>query len=134
MWNPFRNAFFNFCNQHSSILLNPKQLENDAKDVSSSNFMDRWPHHDTIQDAKKLSSQLNKAITMDFWMKSARIGVYENDEKRLLLSDKFYSSKITNIYKTTNETEYLVVSENSIFIVDASIKAVRICDHVSGRE
>lgn len=63
---------------------------------------------------------------MDFWVKPAKIGVYNNGEKLLLRDEHFYSSNISKIYRATSDTEFIVVTEHSVFIVDAGIKAVRL--------
>ena len=61
---------------------------------------------------------------MDYWTpsldKSVLIGVKkENKEKLLVKSEDEYTSPISKIYKVSNE--YIVVTENSIYLVDVNI-------------
>ncbi len=105
-----------------------KQLldKTDFKHLSQDKFMDHLPNETTLIDAKRLSKKENKPILMDFWTKSAQIGVHDNNEKRLIENELFYTSRIENIYHSTSRTEYLVVSKHSIFIVDANIRSRKV--------
>jgi hypothetical protein len=64
----------------------------------------------------------------DYWTnsleKTVLIGVKENQEKLLVKSEEEYTSPIAKIYKVG--TEYIVVTENSIYIVDVAIPTKRI--------
>ena len=51
-------------------------------------------------------------------------GVKENNEKLLVKSDEEYTSPIVRIFKS--EQEYLIMTENSIYIVDLNIPTKRI--------
>ena len=51
------------------------------------------------------------------------IGVRENGEKLLVKSADEYTSPI-KIYKV--ETEYIIITENSIYVVDADISTKRV--------
>ena len=65
---------------------------------------------------------------LDYWAESqdnkVLIGVRENGEKLLVKSEDEYTSPITKIYKIENE--YIIVTENSLYIVSASISTKRI--------
>ena len=52
------------------------------------------------------------------------IGVRENQEKLLVKSEEEYTSPITKIFKVDNE--YIIITENSIYLVSASIPTKRI--------
>ena len=65
----------------------------------------------------------------DYWTascdKEVLIGVKENGEKLLVKSEEEYTSPVSKIYKV--ETEFIIITENSIYIVsnDISTKRVR---------
>jgi hypothetical protein len=52
------------------------------------------------------------------------IGVRENGEKLLVKSEDEYTSPIEKIYKV--EGEYIIMTENSLYVVSASIQTKRI--------
>jgi predicted nuclease of restriction endonuclease-like RecB superfamily len=84
----------------------------------------RLPDNTTLQHATKLSIVEDKAIMMDYWTpsldKSVLIGVKKASQEKLLVkSEDEYTSPIAKIYKVTNE--YIVVTENSIYLVDINI-------------
>ena len=64
----------------------------------------------------------------DYWTSSCDkeviIGVRENGEKLLVKSADEYTSPIAKIYKV--ETEYIIITENSIYVVDADISTKRV--------
>ena len=64
----------------------------------------------------------------DYWVasleKKALIGVRDNDEKLLVKSEEEYTSPIAKIYKV--ETEYIIVTENSIYLVSNEIASKKI--------
>lgn len=88
----------------------------------------RLPENTTLQHAAKLSIVEDKPIMFDYWTnsldKTVLIGVKENQEKLLVKSEEEYTSPIAKIYKVG--TEYIVVTENSIYIVDVAIPTKRI--------
>ena len=87
--------------------------------VSSSSEEYRTPSNTCLQHAAKISIVQDKPIMMDYWTdsldKNVLIGVKENGEKILVKSEDEYTSPLSKIYKV--EQEYLIVSENSIYIV-----------------
>lgn len=88
----------------------------------------RLPENTTMQHAAKLSIVEDKPIMFDYWTnsldKTVLIGVKENQEKLLVKSEEEYTSPIAKIYKVG--TEYIVMTENSIYIVDVNIPTKRI--------
>ena len=95
--------------------------------TSSSGY--RLPDNNTLQHAVKLAITEDKPILFDYWTssldKTVLIGVKEKgNEKLLVKSEEEYTSPISNIYKVGNE--YIIVTENSLYIVDVNIPTKRI--------
>ena len=92
----------------------------------SSNY--RLPSNTTLQHASKIAILEDKPIMLDYWTlsqeKKITIGVKEDGEKLLVKSEEEYTSHVIKIYKV--ETEYLVITENSIYIVDVMCPTKRI--------
>ena len=88
----------------------------------------RLPDATTLQHVSKLAIVDDKPIMFDYWAssleKSVIIGVRDNQEKLLVKSEEEYTSPIAKIYKVA--TEYIIVTENSIYVVDSSIATKRI--------
>jgi len=89
----------------------------------------RIPDNTTLQHACNMSITHDKPILLDYWTssldKTALIGVKEEDgEKLLVKSAEEYTSPIVKIFKVSNE--YIVVTENSIYLVDINIPTKRI--------
>ena len=88
----------------------------------------RLPENKTLQHATKLAIVEDKPIMMDYWNesldKSVLIGVKENQEKLLVKSEEEYTSPIVKIYKSG--TEYIIATENSIYLVATNIPTKRI--------
>jgi hypothetical protein len=88
----------------------------------------RLPENNTLQHAAKLAVVEDKPIMMDYWTnsldKSVLIGVKESKEKLLVKSEEEYTSPISKIYKIGKE--YIIITENSIYIVDVEIPTKRI--------
>jgi hypothetical protein len=90
----------------------------------------RFPTNKTLQHAVRLSIIDDKPVMFDYWVgsidKSVLIGVRndESKEKILVRSEEEYTSPISKIFKI--EQEYIIVTENSIYIVDAAIPTKRI--------
>ena len=78
--------------------------------------------------ASKLAIVEDKPIMMDYWTssldKSVLIGVKESQEKLLVKSEDEYTSPVSKIYKVG--TEYIIMTENSIYLVDVEIPTKRI--------
>ena len=76
----------------------------------------------------KLSITDDKPIMLDYWTKSLEntiiIGIRESGEKLLVKSEEEYTSPISKIYKV--ETDYIIETENSLYLADSSIATKRI--------
>jgi hypothetical protein len=98
------------------------------KTITTNNKSYRLPCESTLFNACKLSITEDKPIMMDYWTtsldKTAVIGVRENSEKLLVKSSEEYTSPISKFYKVG--TEYIVVTENSIYIIANDIPQRRI--------
>jgi hypothetical protein len=89
----------------------------------------RLPENTTLQHASKLAIVEDKPIMLDYWTysleKTVLIGVREdNQEKLLVKSEEEYTSPISKIYKVGKE--YIIITENSIYIVDVEIPTKKI--------
>ena len=88
----------------------------------------RLPENNTLQHAAKLAIVEDKPVMMDYWTnslnKTVLIGVKENQEKLLVKSEEEYTSPVSKIYKVGKE--YIIMTENSIYIVDVEIPTKRI--------
>ena len=100
--------------------------------AAASNQEYRSPSVKTLQHLCKLALTEDKPILFDYWTsslnKTALIGVKdETKEKLLVKSEEEYTSPISKIFKV--ETEYIVITENSIYVVDVSIPTKRISEN-----
>ena len=88
----------------------------------------RLPEMLTLQHALKLAIVEDKPLMMDYWVgsleKTVLIGVKENGEKLIVRSTDEYTSPVSKIYKISNE--YVIMTENSIYLVDVNIPTKRI--------
>jgi hypothetical protein len=110
------------------------QQQGNAVAASQSNVVQsggdtyRLPTALCMQHVFKLAIVEDKPIMMDYWTssldKTVVIGVRENNEKLIVKSADEYTSPIAKIYKV--DTEYIIVTENSIYIVASDIANKRI--------
>jgi hypothetical protein len=88
----------------------------------------RVPTYACFQHATKLAILEDKPIVLDYWTssleKTCLIGVRSNNEKLLVKSEDEYTSPIAKIFKV--DTEYIIVTANSVYIVAADISTRRI--------
>ena len=86
------------------------------------------PSNQCLQHIVKIAVVDDKPIMLDYWTDSQEnkvlIGVRDNGEKLLVKSEEEYTSPIEKIYKV--ETEYIIVTENSLYLVSAKIATKRI--------
>ena len=87
------------------------------------------PHDTTLKHLSKLAIVQDKPIMFDYWApscdKTVFIGIREEGEEKLLVkSEEEYTSPISKIYKV--EGEYIIITENSIYVVSAAIENKRI--------
>ena len=98
-----------------------------TNETQESNY--RLPSSTALQHAGKISIVQDKPIMLDYWVDSLSsggviIGVKSDGEKLLVKSEDEYTSPISKIYKV--ETEYLIETENSLYIVDVNCSSKRI--------
>jgi hypothetical protein len=95
---------------------------------AEANFNYRLPTEVTLKHAAKLSIVEDKPIMLDYWTasldKKALIGARENGEKLLVKSEEEYTSTIAKFYKSS--TEYIIITENSIYVVSNEIPTRKI--------
>lgn len=90
----------------------------------------KLPSENVLKHASKLAISDDKPILLDYWVDSCGesasvlIGVKSNDEKLLVRSGEEYTSPINKIFKVCDE--YIVITENSIYIVSTDIPTKRI--------
>lgn len=104
-------------------------VSKDAPSVTTNNTNYRLPDNVTLQNAAKLSIVEDKPIMLDYWTdsldKKALIGVREGTgEKLLVKSTEEYTSPVAKFYKSMGE--YIIITENSIYIVASDIPTRKI--------
>tara|TARA_B110000305_G_C19465103_1_gene657273 strand:+ start:5732 stop:6046 length:315 start_codon:yes stop_codon:yes gene_type:complete len=98
--------------------------------VSTTVDENQLPSLKTLEHASKIAILEDKPILLDYWTDSfngkALIGVKqtEEQEKILIKSEEEYTSPIKQIFKTSDE--YLVITENSIYVVSTKIPMKKI--------
>jgi hypothetical protein len=89
---------------------------------------DRTPCDLVMKHLVKLSLEHDKPIMLDYWKKSLTkevvVGVRSSGEKLLVKNEEEYTSPISKIFKV--ETDYIIMTENSLYCVCASIPSKRI--------
>jgi len=94
--------------------------------TSASNY--KLPSGITLQHCAKIAVVEDRPIMFDYWTpscdKEVLIGVRENGEKLLVKNEEEYTSPISKIYKV--EGEYIIMTENSIYVVSADIPTKRV--------
>ena len=88
----------------------------------------KTPSNTCLQHCVKIAITDDKPIMLDYYSLSLEgkvlIGVRENSEKLLVKSEDEYTSPIEKIFKV--ESEYIIATENSLYIVSSSIATKRI--------
>jgi hypothetical protein len=88
----------------------------------------RLPCSKTLEHCSKIAIVDDKPIMLDYWTdscdKEVLIGVRENGEKLLVRNAEEYTSPISKIYKL--EEDYIILTENSIYVVSNDIPTKRI--------
>ncbi len=86
------------------------------------------PSPECLAHCCKIAIIEDKPIMLDYWggslEKNVLIGVREGGEKLLVKSEDEYTSPIAKIYKVGEE--YIIGTENSIYVVSAIIDTKRI--------
>jgi len=116
-------------NSNANNANNSNATTNNANNSNTNNASSyRLPSTLCMNHAIKLAIVEDKPIMMDYWTasldKSVVIGVSENKDKLLVKSEDEYTSTIAKIFKV--ETEYIIMTENSIYIVSNDIPTKRI--------
>jgi len=105
-----------------------KPLLSSSPSVSANNSNYRLPCQTTLEHAAKLAIVDDKPIMLDYWTdsldKKSLIGVRETGEKLLVKSAEEYTSPVSKFYKSG--TDYIIITENSIYIVAADIPTRKI--------
>jgi hypothetical protein len=95
---------------------------------SAASFNYRLPSEATMKHASKLAIVDDKPIMLDYWTpsldKKALVGARDNGEKLLVKSEDEYTSTIQKFYRTG--TEFIIITENSIYIVSSDIPTRKI--------
>jgi len=88
----------------------------------------KLPSGVTLQHCAKIAIVEDRPIMFDYWTpscdKEVLIGIRESGEKLLVKNEEEYTSPISKIYKV--EEEYIIMTENSIYIVSADIPTKRV--------
>ena len=81
-----------------------------------------------LKHVTKLAVVNDKPVMFDYWTKSldkdVLIGVRDSGEKLLVKNEEEYTSPIAKIFKV--ECDYIIETENSLYIVCADISTKRI--------
>ena len=89
----------------------------------------RLPEMKTLQNASKLSIVEDRPIMMDYWTssidKTVMIGIKEDGKKMLIKNEEEYTSFMEKVYRI-NGKDYIIMTENSIYIVDAEIPSKKV--------
>jgi len=100
----------------------------EQKQITGGESNYRLPSETTLKHASKLAIVEDKPIMLDYWTcsldKKALVGVKETGEKLLVKSEDEYTSPIAKFYKSA--TEYIIITENSIYLVCSEIPTKRI--------
>jgi len=86
------------------------------------------PSASCLTHCAKIGISEEKPIMLDYWTDSQDgkiiIGMRDDEEKLLVKSEDEFTSPISKIYKV--EDEYIIVTENSIYVVSSNIETKRI--------
>ena len=87
------------------------------------------PSATALLQAAKIAIEQDRPIYLDYWAdsltKKAVVGV-QGQTKCLIKSDTEYTSTITQIFRVKDEPIYIVLTENSIYIVSSDIPVKKI--------
>lgn len=89
----------------------------------------RLPESKTLLHACKISIVEDRPIMMDYWTdsidKTVMIGIKDDGKKLLIKGSEEYTSYIEKVFRI-NVKDYIILTENSIYIVDAEIPSKRV--------
>ena len=107
---------------------NNNNTNNTSSSAAAATAGFRLPSNTCMQHASKLAIVEDRPIMLDYWTQSIEkkviIGVKENGEQLLVKSEEEYTSPIGKIFKI--ESEYIILTENSLYIVSSDIQSNRI--------
>jgi hypothetical protein len=122
----FHSIPFHFISFHSIPIMSTAAVATTGS--ADNQTTSRVPSYACFQHATKVAILEDKPIILDYWAssleKTCLIGVRQNNEKLLVKSEDEYTSPIAKIYKV--ETEYIIVTANSIYLVSSDISTRRI--------
>ena len=110
----------------SELVANAPKKETDAVVLDEGH---RLPETKTLQNAAKLSIVEDRPIMMDYWTssidKTVMIGIREDGKKMLIKNSEEYTSYVEKVFRI-NGKDYIIMTENSIYLVDAEIPSKRV--------
>jgi hypothetical protein len=90
----------------------------------------RLPSDATFQHAAQICITEDKPMMFDYWVDSLEkkiiIGVKEDGEKLLVKSEDEYTSPIVKIFAMKGSEDYIILTENSLYLVAAGCPTKRI--------
>lgn len=96
--------------------------------IAESNTEIPMPSSTVMSHAAKIAIVQDRPIMLDYWKDAAEgiafLGVNSNEEKQLVKSEHEYTSPIAKIF--TIENDWIISTENSLYVVPSSIKRKRI--------
>ena len=90
------------------------------------------PTANTLSQAFKLSIQTGRPIESYFYIDSCKgqVCICANDTAKIIYKNQDeHTSPIGNIYKVDNE--YLIVTDNTIYIISSGTKVTKMPDNIS---
>ena len=91
--------------------------------------MSAVPSASVLLQAAKIAIEQDRPIYLDYWVDSLQkksvIGV-QGTSKCLIKSDTEYTSTITQIFRVKDEAVFIVLTENSLYIVSSDIPVKKI--------
>ena len=90
------------------------------------------PSPNTLSQAAKLSIKISKPVCFYFYIDSCNdsIKICTNETDKIIFKNlDEHTSSISNIYKVDNE--YLIVTENTIYIISSNTKVAKIPEELS---
>ena len=83
-----------------------------------------------LQHAFNIAQEQDRPIMTDYWGPSREspsrvlIGVRDNGEQLLVLSEDEYTSPVQQMFKVEND--YIVLTENSLYVISADVETRKI--------
>ena len=88
------------------------------------------PSASVLVQAAKIALEQDRPIYLDYWpgslAKTIVIGIQDENSKCLIKSDSEYTSEITKIFRVKDEAVFIVLTENSLYIVSSDIPVKKI--------